>query len=66
MADQTVGVLRYLSECSDSDIAEEIFRLRAQRKLSSTVRTLNRLLSDPLHKTEALNVLRRMGLEYGG
>jgi hypothetical protein len=58
--------LRYFSECSDTEVVEAIHHLRAQQKLSSTVRALNRLLSEPAHSSDALFVLRRMGLEYGG
>jgi len=61
-----VDALRHFSECTEEDVADTISRLREQRKLSSTVRALNRLLSEPVHSTAALIVLRRMGLEYGG
>ena len=61
-----VDAVRYLSECTEKDVADTISRLRKERKLSSTVRALNRLLSDPVHSTAALIVLRRMGLEHGG
>jgi hypothetical protein len=61
-----VEMLRHLSDCSETDIADKISCLCAQRKLSGIVRALNRLLYDPAHGSEALCVLRRMGLEYGG
>ena len=38
----------------------------AQGHLTRKVCALNRLLSDPLHRADALRTLRRMGLEYSG
>jgi hypothetical protein len=60
------ATLRYLSVCSEAAVAETIDRLRRQKRLSCTVRTLNLLLSDPQHRSDALFVLRRMGLEFAG
>jgi hypothetical protein len=59
------ATLRYLSVCSECDVAETIDRLRRQKKLSSMVRALNLLLSDSQHRSHALFVLR-MGLEFAG
>ena len=61
-----IEALRYFSESSETDVSDTISRLRDQRKLSSTVRALNGLLSDPAYSAAALLALRRMGLEYGG
>lgn len=58
--------VKSISECSQAELMETICRLRAQGHLTRKVCALNRLLSDPLHRADALRTLRRMGLEYSG
>ena len=53
MTRDAIEALRYFSECSEMDVSDTISRLRDQRKLSSTVRALNGLLSDPAYSAAA-------------
>ena len=59
-------MLRHLAGCSEAEVADIVSQLRLQRRLTRTVRDLNRYLSDPQHSRDALLALRRMGMEYGG
>lgn len=53
-------------EISEDQRVELLHRLRKSMRLSYTVRGLNRLMEQPLHRPVAEAALREMGLDYTG
>jgi hypothetical protein len=60
---ETIAFAHHISTASDDQVIATFHRLRFAKRLSSTVRGLNHLLSNPEHKDVALQALRRLGLE---
>lgn len=60
------ALAREILEASDSELPLTVSRLRASKRLFSTVHKLNLLLEMPQYEAMAMQALKRLGLDRPG
>ena len=64
--DPALAVVHRIAHAPESELPRIFEELRRQKRLSETIRQLNRLLAEPVYRELAETALERLGLRHCG